>query len=97
MASLHSPSENPIMRGPPCSHTEQNHGIVCEFVRYRLLSVQAEPAQNGLTLLLSALLNTISTQNVLGLDPLLAAPPGSAVLDSLSSHSPRSSHVVLRI
>jgi hypothetical protein len=97
MAFLHSSSENPIIKGLPCDHTEPNHSTVCESVRYRLLSVQAEPAQNSLTLLPSALPNTVSTQDVLGLDPLLAAPPGSAVLDSLSRHSPRFSHIVLRI
>jgi hypothetical protein len=97
MASLHSSSENPIMRGPPCNHTAPNHSIVCESVRYRLLSTQAESSQTGLILLSAPLADSISVENLLSLTPLLGAPPGPVPVDCLFRNSPRFSHIVLRI
>jgi hypothetical protein len=97
MASLHNTSENPMMGGEPCGKTKPNHNNVCESVRYRMLSVQAEPAQNGLTFLQSTLPNTISAADLIPLGALLAAPPGAAVIDSFPRHSLRFSHIVLRI
>ena len=97
MASMHNPSDNPMMAGQPCGQTKPNHSIVCESVRYRMLSIQAESPQNGLTLLSAPLPDTISVDDLLPLSALLAAPPGAVPLDSLSRHSPRFSHIVLRI
>jgi hypothetical protein len=96
-ASMHNPSDNPMMAGQPCGQTKPNHSIVCESVRYRMLSVQAESPQIILGLLPSTLLKTISIQDLLPLPALLAAPPGAVPVDSLSRHSPRFSHIVLRI
>ena len=97
MASMHNPSDNPMIAGQPCDQTKPNHSIVCESVRYRMLSVQAESPQIILGLLPSTLLNTISIEDLLPLSALLAGPPGAAAVDSLSRHSPRFSHIVLRI
>ncbi len=97
MASLHNTSENPMMAGEPCHQTKPNHNIVCEFVRYRMLSIQAEFAPNSLALLPSTLPGTISVEDVIPLTPWLAAPPGAAAVDSLSRHSPHFSYIVLRI
>jgi hypothetical protein len=97
MAWTHNPSENPMMAGQPCDQTQPGHSMVCESVRYRMLSVQAESPQINLSLLPSTLLNTISVEDLLPLSALLAAPPGAAAVDSLSRHSPRFSHIVLRI
>jgi hypothetical protein len=96
-ASMHNPSDNPMMAGQPCDQTKPNHSIVCESVRYRMLSLQAESPQINLSLLPSTLLNPISVDDLLPLSALLAAPPGAVPLDSLSRHSPRFSHIVLRI
>ena len=96
-ASMHSPADNPMMAGQPCNQTNPGHSIVCESVRYRMLSVQAKSPQINLNLLPSTLLNTISVEDLLPLSALLAAPPGAAAVDSLSRHSPRFSHIVLRI
>ena len=68
MASMHNPSDNPMMAGQPCGQTKPNHSIVCESVRYRMLSVQAESPQINLSLLPSTLLNTISIEDLLPLD-----------------------------
>jgi hypothetical protein len=97
MASMHNPSDNPMMAGQPCGQTKPNHSIVCESVRYRMLSVQAESPQITLSLLPSTLLNTISVEDILPQTAFLAAPPGAVPVDSLSRHSPRFSHIVLRI
>ena len=96
-ASMHNPSDNPMMAGQPCGQSKPNHSIVCESVRYRMLSVQAESPQINFSLVPSTLLNTIFVEDLLALSALLAAPPGAAAVDSLSRHSPRLSHVVLRI
>ena len=84
------------MRGPPCDHTEPNHSTACESIRYRLLSIQAEPPQNALTILSVPLPETISVEDLLPL-VLLAAPSGAVPVDSLSRHSPHFAHIVLRI
>jgi hypothetical protein len=96
MASMHNPSDNPMMAGQPCDKTKPNYNV-CQSVRYRMLSVQAEPAQNSLTLLPSNLSWPISAADLLPLGTLLAAPPGAAAVDSLPKHSLRFSHIVLRI
>lgn len=96
VASMHNPSSKPMMAGQPCDQTKPHHSIACESVRYRMLSIEAESSQNSLTLLPSAL-HTISLADLLSVDRLLAAPPGAAAVDSLSRHSPRFSHIVLRI
>jgi hypothetical protein len=97
MASLHSSSENPIMRAPPCDHSDPNHSDVCESVRYRLLSIQVESPQNALTILSVPLPETISVEDLLPVAALRAGPPGAVPVDSLSRHSPHFSHIVLRI
>ena len=89
MASLHSSSENPMMARQPCHQTKPNHSIVCEAVRYRLLSTEGESPQHGLTLLLSPLADSISVEDLLSLAAFRGAPPAAAAVDSLSRHSPR--------
>ena len=96
-ASLHNTSDNPMMAGEPCHNTKPNKNNVCESVRYRMLSIQAESPQIHFSLLPSTLINTISIDDLLPLAALLAAPPGAAAVDSLSRHSPRFSYIVLRI
>jgi hypothetical protein len=96
MVSLHNTSENPMMAGQPCDKTKSNNNV-CQSVRYRMLSVQAEPAQNSLTLLPSNPSGPISAADLLPLGTLFAAPPGAAAVDSFPKHPLRFSHIVLRI
>jgi hypothetical protein len=95
-ASPNDASHDGMMAGQPCVQRKQADDP-CKSVRYRMLSIQAEPAQNSLTLLPATLPNAISVEDLLPLTPLLAAPPGAAPVYSLSRHSPRFSHIVLRI
>lgn len=65
-----------MMARQPCHQTKPNHSIVCESVRYRLLSTEGESPQNGLTLLSSPLADLISVEDLLSLAAFLGAPPG---------------------
>lgn len=96
MGSLQDASDNAMIAGQPCVQRKQDDHP-CKSVRYRMLSSQAEPIQRQRVLLPSTLLNGISVESVLPLAALLTAPPWTAIHDSLFKHSPRFSHIVLRI
>jgi hypothetical protein len=95
-ASLHNASDDATMAGQPCDQMKHDDDL-CKSIRYRMLSIQAESAPNSLTLLPSTLPSTISVEDVLPLAALRAAPPRAAAVDSIFRHSPRLSHIVLRI
>ena len=96
MASLHNPSENPMISGEPCIHSNQDNDT-CKSVRYRMISIQPEPVQHQRVLLPSTLMDEVSLHDVIILAGLPNAPPWTANRDSLFTHSPRFSHIVLRI
>ena len=89
VASVDNPSDNPMMADQPCNQTKPHHSIACESVRYRMLSIEGESPQHGLTLLLSPLADSISVEDLLSLAAFRGAPPAAAAVDSLSRHSPR--------
>ena len=96
MVSLHNASDDARMAGQPCDQKKRGDDL-CKAVRYRMLSVKAEWAQDDLPLLPSSLPDTLNAVNFLSSADLLGAPPGAAALESLFKSSPRSSHIVLRI
>jgi hypothetical protein len=96
MGSLQHTSDNAMIAGEPCVQRKQDDHP-CKSVRYRMLSTQAEPIQSQRVLLPSTLLDWICVENVLSLAALLTVPPWTAIHDSLFKHSPRFSHIVLRI
>jgi hypothetical protein len=94
VASLHNSSENP-MGGKPCDQSKQENDI-CKSIRYRMLSVRAEPVQNDWTVLAATLPHVISSDDLL---PLIASFSPRLWTDSLPfSKMPRHlSLIVLRI
>ena len=85
-----------MISGEPCIHSNQDNDT-CKSVRYRMISIQPEPGQHQRVLLPSTLMDEVSLHDVIILAGLPNAPPWTASRDSLFTHSPRFSHIVLRI
>jgi hypothetical protein len=94
--SLYNSSDDPMIGGKPCEHSKPKKDI-CQFVRYRMLSIRAESIQDDLSVSTLALPNLVNVHASLPLIDLFGEAERIAFGSSFFRPPPHGSRLVLRI